>query len=292
MDVSLVICTRNRYNQIQKCLEYVVNMNKPLGFELIVVNNGSLDKTDKVLKNFSKHADFDFKIIYEPQLGLARARNTGWQSAKGEIIVFTDDDCYVDICFIDEIKIIFKSNPNLSFLSGRILLFDNSDLRMAILENTEEKYFLPYSFIRAGEIHGANFAFRRSVLALSGGFDILLGAGTQLPSEDVEMVTRLSAMGFYGLYSPLPVVWHHHGRKTELEKKMINRSYDIGRGAYFVKALFFDSIRPKVLHCWLINIKYQNALRTKYEIYGAMIYLFRFLLHKLNIFVRSIFNLL
>jgi glycosyltransferase involved in cell wall biosynthesis len=40
-------------------------------------------------------SDFVVKYAFEPAVGLANARNCGWRMARGDIVAFTDDDCYV-----------------------------------------------------------------------------------------------------------------------------------------------------------------------------------------------------
>jgi|SRR6516165_2657415 len=68
---------------------------------LIVVDNGSSDSTSHVLREFARSVSFPVIILNEAVPGLGRARNRGWRAASGEIIAFTDDDCYVLPDFLD-----------------------------------------------------------------------------------------------------------------------------------------------------------------------------------------------
>jgi GT2 family glycosyltransferase len=86
-------------------------------------------------------------------------------------------------------------------------------------------------------------AVRRSALQEVGGFDEYLGAGTPFPSEDVEILARLSARGHGGCYDPDPVVLHHHGRKAGDDIRRLSTAYDRGRGAYYLKCLFIPAFR-------------------------------------------------
>ena len=76
-------------------------------------------------------------------------------------------------------------DPAIGFVGGRALRFDPNDREIAIKADTEPERYEPRTFIRTGQLHGANMAFRRSVLEKIGGFDELLGAGTLFPAEDV-----------------------------------------------------------------------------------------------------------
>jgi glycosyltransferase involved in cell wall biosynthesis len=76
-------------------LDAVAAMDKPEGFEVIVVDNASHDGTADVIQRYVTVSDFVVKYAFEPAVGLANARNCGWHMARGDIVAFTDDDCYV-----------------------------------------------------------------------------------------------------------------------------------------------------------------------------------------------------
>jgi len=248
-------------------------MHRPDGFESVVVDNASTDHTAATIKEFAAEANYPVTFVFEPNPGLGNARNAGWRRAHGDVIAFTDDDCYVDRHFAQAILTVFQTNDTLGFLGGRILLHDLTDLQMTIQESTEKQEFPPGKLIPAGAIHGANFAFRRRALESVGGFDPRLGVGTSLPSEDIEMVNRLSAQGWPGLYTPEPVVYHHHGRKTSADAEKLRRGYDHGRGAYYMALLLNPGLRIQALRFWFWCIRHQELQRTQREIHGALDYL-------------------
>src|SRR5215469_8201036 len=95
MLISLVVCTRDRCSSLRTCLEYIRRLESPGEWELIVVDNGSNDGTAELVRDFAEGASFRVVLVYEPKRGLGRARNAGIARATGEIIAFTDDDCYV-----------------------------------------------------------------------------------------------------------------------------------------------------------------------------------------------------
>lgn len=278
MQLSLIICTRNRARQLTRCLEAVDRMEKPVGFELIVVDNGSTDETARVINDSAACCGYKLLYAQEPTPGLARARNAGVKASRGHIIAFTDDDCYVDREFAKAILRVFMTDEKLGFIGGRILLHDPEDLRLTIQESIEPFYFPPCRFIPAGKVQGANFAFRREAMEEAGGFNLLLGAGTRFPAEDIEIVGRLSAKGWAGLYTPDPIVRHHHGRKSNYERKKLLAGYDIGRGAYFLSMLEHPTVRVSAMKHWCWKIRTQSLGRTVRELSGAVGYFFNRLL--------------
>jgi GT2 family glycosyltransferase len=98
-------------------------------------------------------------------------------------------------------------------------------------------------------------AFRRAMLDQIGGFDERLGAGTSFPSEDIDAAAAVLWAGVPGAYAPRPVVYHHHGRKTEAEANALMRGYDAGRGAYFMKYILRKDSRTAFLRAWAGSIK-------------------------------------
>lgn len=235
--LSLVICTRNRASSLSSCLEVLGRLHTDIPYELVLVNNGSSDNTADILTGFARGQKTSIILVTEPQPGLSRARNAGIAAAKGDVIAFTDDDCYPDARYLTAITQCF-SDKSVDFVGGRVLLFDPADLPITI-QTLNRAIKLPAgTYLQPGLIHGANFAFRREVLNHIGGFDTHLGSGTVcLGAEDTDLLQRASAAGFRGLYSPTPMVQHHHKRRTAKDEQDILRAYSIARGAFFLKGL-------------------------------------------------------
>jgi glycosyltransferase involved in cell wall biosynthesis len=235
LDISLVICTRNRAGQLGSCLEKVADLTFDGDWEFIVVDNGSSDATATVIAEFAARAPMTVKYVHQPLKGLSNARNAGIAQAKGAIIAFTDDDCYVAPDFLTTTVAAFRE-AEIGFVSGRILLHDPTDYPATISLSTEPRDLPRGSYVVPGVLKGANMAFRREVLAAISGFDPLFGSGAAFPAEDCDAAARASLAGWNGRYVPSIVVAHHHGRKAD-SIPALHRDYDIGRGAYHAKLL-------------------------------------------------------
>jgi glycosyltransferase involved in cell wall biosynthesis len=232
-DVSLVICTRNRVESLRRCVEAALATVGHSTFELVIVDNASTDGTAEYLSNLTlTRTRVPIKVVFEPTPGQGRAHNTGWRASSGDIIAFTDDDCYVAPNFIDAVKASF-ADPNIGFVGGRVLLYDPTDDEMTTVCLERTLYLEPYTFIPAGCVIGANLAFRRTALEQIGGFDERTGAGTPFPVDDVVAAAKAVWNGIRGMYDPAPTVYHHHGRKAGDEVAELSRHYGIGRGAYY-----------------------------------------------------------
>jgi glycosyltransferase involved in cell wall biosynthesis len=257
MDISLIISTRDRCQQLARCLQSIRAITFERPWELIVVDNGSVDETALVVRRFFATAEISGVYVFEPKLGKSNALNTAIEIAHGEILAFTDDDCYPAPDFLSCFWSAFN-DPSVGYITGRIILYDPTDCPVTINETMTPLTFPARSFVAAGSVQGANMGFRRAVLGALGGFDPLLGPGTQLVSEDLDAAGRASAMGWKGRYCPEVIVSHHHGRKaTDIPRLM--KLYGMGAGAYHMKLLLKGY---KFLFAQSI---YQISYRAKYS---------------------------
>jgi glycosyltransferase involved in cell wall biosynthesis len=264
LKISLIICTRNRSSRLKKTLDSIISMACPAPWELVIVDNGSTDDTSSVIHQFQRRFHHKLVAVMEPRPGMGHVRNTGWTNAGGDIVAFTDDDCYPAESFLVSVTQCFEENERIGFVGGRVLLYDPTDYRITIQEQTKSQLLEPRSFVPAGFIHGANLSFRRDALAAVGGFDGRLGYGTSFVCEDVEIQARILAHGWHGAFDPRPVIYHDHGRKTEADVNQLTKIYDHGRGAYYVKCLLNKKIRSTYLKNWLKLIRRQ-AFRTTFR---------------------------
>src|SRR4030065_124469 len=94
---SIIICTYNRSDFLRRTLEKFESLLTPkdFSFEILVVDNNSSDNTRTMTGNFIRLTKLDVKYIFEKKQGKSFALNRGIREAKGEIIVFTDDDILV-----------------------------------------------------------------------------------------------------------------------------------------------------------------------------------------------------
>lgn len=279
MQLSLVICTRNRAPQLAESLQSLTKMQYSTPWELVIVDNGSNDETQDVISNY--RGSLPLKTLVEPRAGLGRARNRGWAVSQGDIVAFTDDDCYPAHDFLSSVVRCFEENPRLGFIGGRILLHDPEDYRVTIQERACRQGVCPKDFLPTGLIQGANFACRRAALASVGGFDERFGAGALFPCEEVDVMARMLARGWSGAYDPRPLVYHHHRRRTKKDAYQLMGQYDRGRGAYYSKCLLNPELRSIYMRNWCWAATRQSPGTTARELAAGAEFLFRAVAAKL-----------
>ena len=92
MDVSIIIPVYNTEKYLKQCLESLINQKTEFKYEIICVNDGSTDNSEKILEQFSE----DIQHIYIKNSGPGAARNLAIQKAKGQYLLFVDSDDYID----------------------------------------------------------------------------------------------------------------------------------------------------------------------------------------------------
>lgn len=273
--ISVVVCTRNRAPRLAMFLDSVRSLQLSEPWELVLVDSASTDSTLEQLQSFAVSFGRNCSVHRATRKGLGHARNVGLAAATAPIVAFFDDDCYAAPDYLAQVLDCFREQPTLGYIGGRIELFDPDDLPVTIKTSRQRAEYPAGTLLRAGEIHGANMAFRRASLNSIGGFDDALGAGTPFPCEDIDVLARLSLAGVAGAYDPRPVVRHHHGRKTAQDYESLMEGYDAGRGAFFSKMLLTGNwgyFRP-----WLSRFRHQPFAASGRELVSA----FRWAGHRL-----------
>lgn len=120
VDISVLICTRNRAAQLGQVLESATRLRIPEGlrWELVVVDNGSSDNTGEVVQSFA--ARLPVRLVREDTPGLSNARNRGVAEVRGRYICWTDDDVVIDEGWLAAYLAAFRAHPEAVVFGGRI----------------------------------------------------------------------------------------------------------------------------------------------------------------------------
>lgn len=168
---SVVIPAYNEEEFIGATLESLKKQNYQEKFEVIVVDNNSTDKTATIAR------EHNAKVIFEPCKGTARARQTGFENAKGSIIISTDADVLFPQKWLSTYEKEFKKHPEAVVISGMYDFHDGS-LSLKIL-HWLFNYWLFCIFDWYSE---ANMAVKKWAFIKNGSFDtkFLIAEGSEL----------------------------------------------------------------------------------------------------------------
>lgn len=244
--LSVIICTHNRVDYLAKAIKSLLCQTLPKQyFEIIVVDNCSTDATNAVVEQFCAEG---VQYVFEPQLGLSHARNTGWQHSQGKYIAYLDDDAIASPSWLATILAVFEETyPQPGCIGGKTQGIWEADRpewvsdELVTCLTVIDWFDTPYELKDLAQqwLVGANIAFLREALERVGGFAAGLDRiGNKLLSGgDVFLQKQIQKAGYTCYYHPEVLVWHH------IPKTRLNQQWFVQR--YFwqgVSDVMMDSI--------------------------------------------------
>ena len=120
MLITVAICTFNRAESLRLTLDSLAGMQVPddLSWEIVIVNNNSTDHTDDVISEYV--GPLPVRREFEPRPGKSNAQNRAIDVAKGDYIVWIDDDVLVDAGWLTAYMEAFRCWPEAAVFGGRI----------------------------------------------------------------------------------------------------------------------------------------------------------------------------
>jgi glycosyltransferase involved in cell wall biosynthesis len=198
---TIQLCTYNRAHLLERvldaCFEQTVSAD---AYEVVLVNDGSTDATPAVIAAAERRAPCAFTVINQANAGLARGRNAGIARARGERIIFIDDDVLPTPVFVDEH---LRSHAQ----------YPGAIVRGAVI-NTESFERLPTPTWTIANYSGnffwtSNVSLPLATLARVGNFT---EGFREYGWEDIELGMRLRAAGVKGVFNRFAVAFHYKPR--------------------------------------------------------------------------------
>jgi GT2 family glycosyltransferase len=278
--VTIAICTRDRPAGVDRLLAAVFDAERRLpaqsaGLDVLIVDNAPSDHRTRDL--VARRPSVRYGL--EPRPGLNFARNHAIREARGELLIFVDDDVVPDRGWLEGLAVAAAENPDAAAYTGQVLPLELETEAQVIFER-RGGFRRGFDRIRYGPVMmgdrlypggagnfgaGANMAFRVAVLRRLGGFDEALDTGAPVPGGgDLDIFYRIIRSGYAIVYEPRFLVFHQHRRDMAGLSRQYRRSWGLGFMCYLVKCFRTDRERrvPLVrLMIWWFNNHIAGLIR-------------------------------
>jgi glycosyltransferase involved in cell wall biosynthesis len=184
LSVSIIIPALNEEKMIERCLESLAQLDFPRDrFEVILVDNGSIDRTVAIAKSFEDRVKLT--ILKKTGVRISALRNLGAREARGSILAFLDADCLAPRDWLD--RIVELTPPQAAGIVGaHYLLPEDSSL----VGRTWHRYQEAGKSGEVSHVPAGDLIMRREDFLRLGGFD-----ETIQTNEDYELCERVRAAG-------------------------------------------------------------------------------------------------
>lgn len=257
MQVSVLICTYQRHELLQKALTALIRETTEKPDEVVIVNGGDA-QADEVVARFSTQEHPRVELVKTRNVNLATSRNLGLDHCTREIIAMTDDDAMVFPNWISELKRAHKAHPEAGAIGGAVFGSNTDTLVGRVADLVTFPSWPEARYVRT--LPGVNISYKRHVVNEAGYQDVSLARG-----EDVDFNWRIQKLGYKILFDP-DIKVHHYHRPTL--GGLLKQFYMYGRFYYLVRKKWPEmySLYPHGLHRPKDSLKLANFLAE--AIYG------------------------
>lgn len=248
MDITVCVCTHNRPDYVEGCLDGLLRQTVPRDrFEIILVDSGSTgDAPDQLAALAVQH---DARLIRLDRPGVSEARNAGARSARAAIIAYVDDDAIPADDWVASILLALADVPDTVLLGGRILPVWEAPLPswwprslrgvLSIIEHEGRGTYRTSSLPPGLEPYAANMVVHVPSMLAVGGFGSTVGrfGKALLSDEEVQLAWALQDAGHRVRYDSRLVV-HHRIQATRLTPTwLLSRLYWQGASTVVTRRL-------------------------------------------------------
>lgn len=258
--ISVVVVSWNVRDELRLCLESILraHKNSALGYEIIVVDNASSDKSPQMVASLFPNVKL---LRNDTNVGFAAACNQGVAVAKGEYLLFLNPDTVLSDEGVDSLCNFLQEQPNVGVVAPK-LIYEDGEIqpsvrryptpwimfllltklsRLAVSSVKWRRYVYDnfnYQSLRSVEqVMGAVMVMPRSVFDAVGGFD----SGFFIWFEEVDLCKRVRDAGYLVFFNPVASVVHARSRSFA-QQSIVWRQKQFSRSARWYASKHFGGI--------------------------------------------------
>lgn len=237
-EVSVIIATRNRAGSLKRLLSALHLQTTPPFFEVVIADNGSTDDTNSIITQTA--TQMPIQSIYVKKPGKAHAINAALKMAKGELIVFTDDDIQPPTDWLQQLFSAMLRHPEINIFGGQIEVNTdvvpqwilNSNNLMGLLTSAHHHGVEDTIYSYGQYPFGPNMAIHRELLVdVESPYPESIGPGTAVPvGDETVFFQQFSHPGAKDrMYIPSALVIHKVEAENLVFRKVLGRCFLGGR---------------------------------------------------------------
>ena len=229
--ISVIILVYRDEKYLQKCINSILATTSSIEYEIVVIDNASLDGCDEIVHQYYPQVRF---FQSNKNLGFAKANNTAFNMASGRNLLFINPDTEIKETAIEKLHHQLTTLPNAGIVGAKLLNRDRSiqtsciqafpTILNQILDSNALRSYFPRAtlwgmgplFLEDGlptevdAISGACLMIKRSVFESVGMFS----TDYFMYSEDIDLCFKVRQAGWKNYYVPTAVVIHYVGASS------------------------------------------------------------------------------
>jgi GT2 family glycosyltransferase len=240
--VSVIIVTRDREQELRRCVESILN-SAYQNIEVVIFDNSSRTSRKKT-REFLSSVGFERELRYieSAPRGFAEMRQMAVHNSRGDIIVSIDDDCVAGKDAISEVVRRFSSDERIGIVGGNInnIGFEGDDVFKGRGRIGVNGRYEVVRDARDAQVFGsANMSMRRKAFDEAGGYDLFFSGGF----EEADLTLSIRSKGYEVVYEPRVRITHYHSASRFRSRW---RNMDVYR-----LYLFFKHFMPESMEEWV-----------------------------------------
>ncbi len=286
-DLTVVVPTFNGENRLPKVLEKL-KQQRGIGsirWEVLVVDNNSDDNTEQVVRDYQENWPklYPLRYHFEPRQGLAFARQSAVERARGRLVGFLDDDNLPALDWVSAAYAFGQTHPDVGVYGSRIYgdfetqppeNFNEIAPFLALIDRGDQETF--YSPEKRVLPPGAGLVVRRKVWLKHVPKTLVLNTKTDKNlihrGEDLEAVLHIQKAGWQVWYNPKMTVYHQIPASRLTREYLMNLMLGIGLSRHRTRMLSIKPwLRPLAIWGYMLNdlkkiifhlMQYQSTLKS------------------------------
>ena len=248
---SVVISVYNKAEYIKKTINSVLNQSFE-HFELIVINDGSIDASEQIINTYK---DKRLRLISTANHGVSKARNTGIKEALSNYIALLDGDDTWDIDYLQSMNDAIGRFPDIKIFTSAIAQKYENKIAPVIYSFKQNELYKIHNYFEASQkyslLTSSSIVFDKSILSKTNFFDTSLISG-----EDVDMWIR------FGLFYDIVFINKQLVLYNFNTSSLSNTTFDLDKKPKFDKYLNEEK-ENKYLKAFLDRNRYSLAILSK-----------------------------